>query len=299
MEERITYNLGGCHEIEITDVGEEEKCAADMTCEGNVQEEGAVTSEALPQEECTESVSDPEGSEAAEANDTPEETDQEDPEILAPLMERIAAVDSGIRDVTESENRILAELKEIHKLYRNEYAGTLREVQRENEAYRKVESGRAFDGILESLAMIYVNYETLPDEAGNDTKLSKSIRYLLMDIEELLGEYGMKAVRSQPGDERSYRFCQVRNRIETGDKSLDKKVAHSYNTGFRIENRAVIKESVDVYCWNGTQDLNGENKYDACDPEADEAKPVDTAEIAEAAEQRRVETEMTQNEEVK
>ena len=138
----------------------------------------------------------------------------------------------------------------MHKLYHTEFAGRLKAMQDELEQYRKIDKGRAFDDILSAIARIYGNNETLADEVM-EPKAKKSIRYMLMDIEDLLSVYGMEKLRSENGEKRNPRHCQVLNRISTDDPSKHDTVAKSYNSGFFIGNRTIIKEVVDIFIYDG------------------------------------------------
>ena len=63
--------------------------------------------------------------------------------------------------------------------------------------------------------------------------------------------YGMEKLRSEPGEKRNPRHCQILGRIPTGDPAKHDTVAKSYNSGFYIGNRTVIKEVVDIYIYEG------------------------------------------------
>lgn len=164
------------------------------------------------------------------------------------VQQAVESAKAQVSAIAETESRILTEVHEMHKLYHNEFAGRLKSMQDELERYRKVESGRAFDDILSAIARIYGNNETLADEV-DDAKAKKNIRYLLMDLEDLLDSYGMSKLRSEVGDKRNTRHCQVLNRIPTDDPTKHDTIAKSYNSGFYIGNRTVIKEVVDVYVY--------------------------------------------------
>ena len=158
-------------------------------------------------------------------------------------------LENRIGKIEETENKLLSEVREMHKLYHNEYAGRLRNMQEELEYYRKLDKGRAYDDILSAVARIYVNYESLEDEA-DDPKVKKNIHYMLMDIEELLELYGMSRLRNEPGEKRNTRHCQVVKRFSTDDPSKHDVIAKVYNSGFYIENRSIIKEMVDIYLYD-------------------------------------------------
>lgn len=167
------------------------------------------------------------------------------PDVDAKLLKQI---DGRLESITETEQRLFSEVREMHKLYHSEFAGRLKAMQDELEQYRKIDKGRAYDDILAAIARIYGNNETLADEVA-EPKAKKSIRYMLMDIEDLLGVYGMEKLRSEPGEKRNPRHCQILGRIPTNDSAKHDTVAKSYNSGFYIGNRTVIKEVVDIFSY--------------------------------------------------
>lgn len=178
--------------------------------------------------------------------------------IEAPTSQKQGAVAAGEtkaelekigRDIAESaeaSKKTFTELREIHKLYHNEFAGRLKSMQDELDAYHKADRGHAFDGILSAIARIYSNNETLVDEIS-DPKTQKHVKYMLLDILDLLEEYGVQRLKSNPGDKRNTRHCQVLERIPTEDPALHDTIVASHNSGFYMENRTIIKEMVDVY----------------------------------------------------
>lgn len=178
--------------------------------------------------------------------------------IEAPTSQKQGAVAAGEtkaelekigRDIAESaeaSKKTFTELREIHKLYHNEFAGRLKSMQDELDAYHKADRGHAFDGILSAITRIYSNNETLVDEIS-DPKTQKHVKYMLLDILDLLEEYGVQRLKSNPGDKRNTRHCQVLERIPTEDPALHDTIVASHNSGFYMENRTIIKEMVDVY----------------------------------------------------
>lgn len=159
-------------------------------------------------------------------------------------------IDGRLESIAGNEQRLFSEVREMHKLYHTEFAGRLKAMQDELEQYRKIDKGRAYDDILAAIARIYGNNETLTEEVV-EPKAKKSIRYMLMDIEDLLSVYGMMKLRSGQGEKRNPRHSQVLNRIPTDDPAKHDTVAKSYNSGFYIGNRTVIKEVVDIYIYEG------------------------------------------------
>ena len=186
-------------------------------------------------------------------------------EIAPDSTDYLQSIDERFNNVAKTEERLLSEVRELHKLYHNEFAGRLKSMQDELDRYRNAESGRAFDGILSEIARIYNTYETLPDGV-QEAKIKKGIVYLLEDLRELVGEYGMTAYRSEPLSKRSPRFCKIADRLPTDAPEKHDVVAKSYNTGFRIDNRVVVEERVDVYVYVPTDTLTEEAK-----PNAEEA----------------------------
>lgn len=188
-------------------------------------------------------------SQVSSPTDDPLSSSQAD---LPPIdIDPLEQIEVRLESIVGTEQRLFSEVREMHKLYHSEFAGRLKAMQDELEQYRKIEKGRAYDDILAAIARIYGNNETLADEVA-EPKAKKSIRYMLMDIEDLLGVYGMTKLRSEPGEKRNPRHCQILNRIPTDDPAKHDTVVKSYNSGFYIGNRTVIKEIVDIYIYEGS-----------------------------------------------
>lgn len=171
----------------------------------------------------------------------------DEPKAAPNLLDNI---DSKLDGISDMECRIFSEVREMHKLYHSEFAGRLKSMQDELEQYRKIDKGRAYDDILSAIARIYGNNETLADEV-TEPKAKKNICYMLLDLEDLLEVYGMSKLRSSQGEKRNPRHCQILNRIPTDDSAKHDTVVKSYNSGFYIGNRTVIKELVDIYFYEG------------------------------------------------
>ena len=123
------------------------------------------------------------------SSDTPPSSVQADPPPVD--KDRLKQIEGRLESIVGTEQRLFSEVREMHKLYHSEFAGRLKAMQDELEQYRKIDKGRAYDDILAAIARIYGNNETLADEVA-EPKAKKSIRYMLMDIEDLLGVYGME-----------------------------------------------------------------------------------------------------------
>ena len=139
-------------------------------------------------------------SEPVEAPPYPKQDDVTAGEMKAEL-EKISRV---IAESAEASKKTFTELRDIHKLYHNEFAGRLKSMQDELDTYHKADRGHAFDSILSAIARIYGNNETLVDEI-DDPKTKKHVKYMLLDILDLLEEYGVQRLKSNPGDKRNTR----------------------------------------------------------------------------------------------
>ncbi len=206
--------------------------------------EAAETPEAPMTDDRTEDVNPPAGCE------TPEEPAAAETPPAPAGADCLGQINGSLESIAGTEQRIFSEIREMHKLYHAEFAGRLKAMQDELDQYRKADKGRVYDDILASIARIYDNYEGLVNEV-TEPKVKKSIRYMLMDMEDLLNAYGMEKLRSEPGDRRNPRHCQILNRITTDDPAKHDTVAKSYNSGFYIGNRTVMKEMVDIYLYEG------------------------------------------------
>jgi molecular chaperone GrpE (heat shock protein) len=71
------------------------------------------------------------------------------------------------------------------------------------------------------------------------------------DIIQILEGGGVLMQKSNQGDKRNPRYCQVADRVTTDNPDLHDTVAKIHSTGFYIENRVLIKELVDIYLYSG------------------------------------------------
>ena len=212
-------------------------------------------SAALPSEGCKQQKNNNSGSEqdaertlpASEPIEVPTSSQQDD-ETIPKMKTELEAIGRDIADTVATNKKIFTELRELHRLYHNEFAGRLKSMQDELDTYHKADRGHAFDGILLAIARIYGNNETLIDEIP-DPKTQKHVKYMLLDILDLLEEYGVQRLKSNPGDKRNTRHCQVLERIPTDDPALHDTIIASHNSGFYMENRTIIKEMVDIYLY--------------------------------------------------
>lgn len=170
-------------------------------------------------------------------------------EDLVDIQAGIASINQNVSTLADSSIKITGEVREMHKLYHNEYASRLKSMQDELERYREIDKGRIFDGILGEVAKLYSDYESVVDDV-TDEKVKKRIRYMLEDIIQILQANGVQKQKSNCGDKRNTRHCQVIERIPTSDPEQHDTVAKSRGTGFYIENRSLIKEPVDIYLYS-------------------------------------------------
>lgn len=167
------------------------------------------------------------------------------------IQASINSVEQNVRVIADSSVKATAEVRELHKLYHNEYASRLKSMQDELERYREVDKGRIFDGILGEVAKLYSDYESLVEDVA-DEKVKKRIRYMLEDIVQILQANGVFKQKSDLGDKRNTRYCKVIERIPTNVPEQHDTVAKSRGTGFYIENRSLIKEPMDIYLYSET-----------------------------------------------
>ena len=165
----------------------------------------------------------------------------------------VGHLESAVQSITESVPKISDEIREVHKLYHNEFAGRLRSMQEELERYREIDKGRVFDGILSELAKLYSNYESILDEVM-DEKQKKRIGYMFLDIIQILEINGVCKQKSKQGDKRT-KHCKIIERVLTDNPDLHDTIVQSRSTGFYIENRSLIEEHVDIYLFSETKQL--------------------------------------------
>jgi molecular chaperone GrpE (heat shock protein) len=163
-------------------------------------------------------------------------------------MERL---EQDVKSIVESSGKTAGEIREMHKLYHNEFANRLRSMQEEIERYREAEKGRVFDSILGEIAKLYSGNESVIEDIADDN-IKKRIRYMFEDILQILEANGVSMLKSKHGDKRNTRHCQVVERIPTENPGLHDTVVSSRGTGFYVENRSLVKEPVDIYIFADT-----------------------------------------------
>ena len=167
-------------------------------------------------------------------------------QAITELSDKTDAVLNAVNQNAKSAENIMSEATALHRLYQNELAGRIRNMQTELDKYQKRDAGLAFDGIYREIGQIYVDFEDLGDGV-EDPRLKKHIGYLLDELIETLAGHGVEQMKSEINTKRNLSLTQVVERIDTDDPTLDGKIARSRASGFYIENRCLIKEMVDVY----------------------------------------------------
>ena len=180
---------------------------------------------------------DPLDAQTDEVPDTVQSPQSDSPDVMGRL-----------RSIAKTTDKLSLEMHEIRKLYHNEFAGRLQAMQEELNCYHEMERGRAFDELLRGIAKLYSDNQSIVDLVENE-KTHKQLRHMFLDIAELLQGYGVHMQKSNPGDKRNPRFCQVIERRTTDDPDKHDTVVKSHRTGFYVENRALLKEMVDVYLY--------------------------------------------------
>jgi molecular chaperone GrpE (heat shock protein) len=170
-------------------------------------------------------------------------------ELSAEDKAMLQSLSDAMQSMRESTEKISAEVREMHKLYHNEYSGRLRNVQSELDQYHERDRGRTFDGILGEIAKLYSENESVVDRV-DEPKTQKQLQYMFLDMLQILESYGVARQKSDVGDKRNPRYCQVVERVTTNDPEKHDTIVQSRNTGFYIENRPIVKERVDVYIFS-------------------------------------------------
>jgi len=218
----------------------------------------------VPESEQTNQTTVPEPGTAVAESDMPilggsDKQSTDDFTALVEIQTSMGQIEHKLKDIAETSAKTVGEVREMHKLYHNEFANRLKSMQEELEQYREIDRGRIYDGILGEIAKLYSDNESVIDDIA-EAKVAKKINYMLMDIVQILEANGVHRQKSSIGDQRNVRFCQVVERIPTDNPSLHDTVAKSRSTGFYKENRALIKELVDIYLYfEKTDEQSGEN----------------------------------------
>ena len=156
-------------------------------------------------------------------------------------ISELSSITQKICEIETMSKKTAAEMREIHKLLHEEFAGRLKNMQEELDKYHEIDKGRIYDNILTEIAKLYGDNENLIETLNN-----KQLTYMFMDLMQILEVNGVRVQKSKTGDKRNTRHCQVIEQIETDDRDKHDTVAKSMNTGFYLENRTLVKERVHV-----------------------------------------------------
>ena len=167
-------------------------------------------------------------------------------ETLQQFMENMTSLNHKLENIEATTSKSDKTMQELHKLYHTEFAGRLKKMQEELDNYHEVDKGRIHDDVLIDIAKLYSANEDLVGLLGNER-----IKYLFMDLLQILESNGVTKLKSKTGVRRNTRHCQVIEQTPTDNQELHDTVVESMNTGFYIENRTFIKEIVHVYVFKG------------------------------------------------
>ena len=184
-----------------------------------------------------------------EPNTQQNEAGDEYTTTLDDVKSDLSLVNEKITSIEAFASKAKEDIHGLHKLYHNEYAGRLRKVESDLAHYQNIEKGKAFDGILTEIAKLYANNVTAAEEIS-EPKLQKQMRYLFLDLLQILESHGISKMKSKAGDKRNAKFCQVAERVPTNDPALHDTVAKSVSVGFYIENRPLLKEMIHVHIYD-------------------------------------------------
>jgi len=189
----------------------------------------------------------PEATPTVDQNTPLDFTPSKEPDVMKVVQAGIEYFKQEVKAIEESSSKTTGELRDMHRLFHNEFANRLKSMQDELDGYRERDKGRVFDGILGDVAKLYDNYESILDEI-EDPRIKKRIGYMFLDItQNILEPNGASRQKSNPGDKRNTKYCQVVERIPTDRPELHDTVVQSRSTGFYIGNRPLVKELVDIY----------------------------------------------------
>ena len=250
-------------ESEKTEFGELDESESAVTAspfEDSLSEkldEATILSQADSTEEDAEKTQPPLNSaqEARNQSDITQELQEQENLVLemenaTPKLEDVL---SKLDDITAETRKNAVELRELRKLYHNEYSGRLAPLEAQVSYYRELEKGRIYDGILREIGKLYSDNFSVVDSV-DDPKIQKQLKYLFLDMKQLLEEYGVQQQKSEEGTPRNPRYCRVVETVETERPELHNTVKKSHSVGFYVDGRTLVPELVTVYVHSVTSD---------------------------------------------
>jgi len=191
----------------------------------------------------------------SEASAPPASTATLSGDVSCPQIRNAAIIVQRLDGMESAAIKTAAEMRELHKLYHNEFAGRLKNMQDELDDYHEISKGRVFDGILAEIAKLYSDNEKLADTLEN-----KQLKFMFMDLLQMLENNGVQVQKSEVGSKRNTKYSQIIEQVITDDPELHDTVAESLNTGFYVENRALVKERVHVNVFKEPQPKAPDNE---------------------------------------
>lgn len=188
-------------------------------------------------------------------NDVSESNDGSGKNVDGAEAKRLDEIHQQMLTLETTAEKTLSEIREVHKLYHNEFAGRLGRMQKELDVYHEIDSQKVFDDILLDIARIYCDNEQI---LGGiiDEKNKKQVGFLFDDLEQLLNSYDVQIQRSKAGERRDVRLCKIQRTIETDNPEMNDTVAKSIKPGFYKGNHVLIKENIEVYVYKKSESPN-------------------------------------------
>lgn len=173
-------------------------------------------------------------------------------------------------------------------------------MQKELDTYKKIDSKEVFVPVLETLASVYIEYQTIFQkkmknslevalDSGFDAaeeikekwesmskdmeEMKKSLEFLLDDIKEILEDNGAEIIQSKVGEKRKARLCKIMQKIPTADREKHNTIAKSIREGVVLGRQILCNEYVDVYVYD--ENLSKEDNALEADKIQDEKAEVE------------------------
>ena len=166
-------------------------------------------------------------------------------------------ITGNITNINDSTSKIAKEIRDLHRLYHGEFTTQIQSMEDELERFRKIEKGRVFDEILADLANLYSKNEDIQTLTQVEL-VQKRLQVMFSQILQILENYDVYMLKSQPGDKRNNRHCIVLEKIPTENKEQHDTILKSRNTGFFKESRTIVKEMVDVFIYKENKEVSKE-----------------------------------------
>lgn len=150
-------------------------------------------------------------------------------------------------------------------------------MQKELDEYKRNESKEVFAPILEALATVYIEYQTVfnkkmkpvlnidkttnlendlekkenvAPESQDLIEVRKNLESMFEDIREILEDNGAEIVKSEVGEKRKPRLCKIIHKISTAQEEKHNTIAKSIRDGVVLGRQILCNEYVDVYIYD-------------------------------------------------